>query len=331
MKNYILLLVLLFISFFSYSQIGDFQGNLNISTPSGLQKVTLKKQFNPSTLKYSSEIELFGALNRTIKIDGQSSNTNDNSSAAITLYDHLTNEGLKLFSNSGDGGKLELFNTSTSNLVMNLLAGETGHGIIQMYNDTGERTIKIDGQAGNRIDGAIHLFDGTGSTTSKIQMEANWGGLGNSRISTDELQINGGSDFSENFEVIKTNNIEPQAGMIVSIDPNHNGKLALSNCAHDKKIVGIISGANGVNPGIYMSQSETIADGDYPVALTGRVYVKSNELGGKIIPGCFLTSSSVCGEAMRAKSLRKSKGSIIGKALSSVDKNGFVLVLVNLQ
>jgi hypothetical protein len=81
-----------------------------------------------------------------------------------------------------------------------------------------------------------------------------------------------------------------------------------------------------------MSQDNSIASGDHPVALTGRVYVKAIDANGKIKPGDFLTSSSKPGYAMKAKNLKKAKGAIIGKAMTGLEDNeGYVLVLISMQ
>ena len=80
-----------------------------------------------------------------------------------------------------------------------------------------------------------------------------------------------------------------------------------------------------------MGQDGTEAFGDQLVTLNGRTYVKANDLGGVIKVGDFLTSSPVAGEAMRVKNIKKARGSMIGKAMSETDENGFVLVLVSLQ
>jgi hypothetical protein len=115
------------------------------------------------------------------------------------------------------------------------------------------------------------------------------------------------------------------------LDQINEGELKVSNVRYDKKVVGIVSGANGVNTGLIMSDNGTIADGEFPIALAGRVYVKVNQEGGEIQVGDFLTTSSERGKAMKAKNKRKAKGAIIGKAMTKADESGFVLVLVNLQ
>ena len=125
--------------------------------------------------------------------------------------------------------------------------------------------------------------------------------------------------------------MDPMPGMLVSIDKEHIGKLTISATPYDKKVAGIISGANGIKPGVFMGQKETIANGEYPIALSGRLYVCANDEGGKIEPGDLLTSSLQKGYAMKASDNEKTQGTVIGKAMSGIDENGFVLVLVNLQ
>lgn len=208
--------------------------------------------------------------------------------------------------------------------------GAPSHGVIDMYNEDGNRTIKIDAQTSSSAYSQIYMYDGVNTTDPTIRINANWGGSGDSRIVVDELQIVGGSDLAEHFDILEET-ISPIPGMVVSIDPKSTGKLTITKEAYDKKVAGIISGANGVETGFFMGQSGTIADGEYPIALTGRVYVYANEEGGKIKPGDLLTTSSTYGYAMKVEDYQSAQGAIIGKAMTEIDKNGFVLVLVNLQ
>ena len=225
----------------------------------------------------------------------------------------------------------KLDSDGSSQKAIQIKAGEAGvkHGVVNMYNQHGTRTIKIDGQAGFGDHAHITLWDGE-NTTSRIQINSNYGGSGNARIITDELEIKGGSDLAEYFN-IKDERNKVLPGYIVSIDPSNKGGLILSNSSFDKKVVGVISGANGIKTGFMMSQDGSIADGDFPVALTGRVYVYANNENGNIQPGDFLTTSSEPGIAMKVDDIQKSQGAILGKAMTEIDENGFVLLLVNLQ
>jgi hypothetical protein len=154
---------------------------------------------------------------------------------------------------------------------------------------------------------------------------------GDSRIITDEIEIKGGSDLAELFDVNANEFSKVTPGLIVSIDPDNPGQLKISNAVNDRLVVGVLSGANGIEPGMLMGQEGTIAYGAHPVSLSGRAYVKANDSNGQINPGDFVCSSSLPGEAMRVTDIGLSQGSILGKAMTGIDKDGYVLLLINLQ
>ncbi len=200
---------------------------------------------------------------------------------------------------------------------------------LNLYTSSQIETVVLDGNDGSGA--RLTMRDITGTTS--ITIDADHQGSGDSRITVDELQLVGGSDFAEMFDVTDetgiVENISP--GMVVSIDPALPGKLKVCSDEYDRKVAGIISGAGGVKPGLMMGDEKTLASGDYPVALTGRVYVKVTEKNGKIEPGDFLTTSSVPGHAMKAKDPDRSRGAILGKAMTRINEEGLVLVLVGLQ
>ncbi|MFO0837959.1 MAG: hypothetical protein U1D55_05485 [Phycisphaerae bacterium] len=175
--------------------------------------------------------------------------------------------------------------------------------------------------------GEVQLFNNAGANT--ITLDADLAGDG--RVITQELQITGGSDLSEQFEVDGgATAVEP--GMVVCIDPTRPGELAISRSAYDPTVAGIVSGAGGVKPGMLMGQHGTKADGKHAVALTGRVYCWVDASFGAIHPGDLLTTSDTPGHAMKAADRERSHGAILGKAMSSLESGrGLVLVLVNLQ
>jgi hypothetical protein len=153
---------------------------------------------------------------------------------------------------------------------------------------------------------------------------------------TNVLQILGGADFAEQFEVNEApeagSSPQIQPGLVVAIDPNNPGKLVVSSHAYDRRVAGIISGAGGVKPGMMMSQAGSIADGNHPVALSGRVYCWADASNGPIEPGDLLTSSNLPGYAMKVTDHAKAQGAIIGKAMTGLKQGkGLVLVLVTLQ
>ncbi|HKX62257.1 MAG TPA: hypothetical protein VJS65_10440, partial [Verrucomicrobiae bacterium] len=150
-------------------------------------------------------------------------------------------------------------------------------------------------------------------------------------IVTQVLQITGGSDLSEQFD-IKPIHDELKAGMIVSIDPENPGRLLTSTRAYDRTVAGVVSGAGGVKPGMMMGQQGTAADGKHPVALTGRVYCWVDASHRAIQPGDMITTSDTPGHGMKVTDHSLAQGAIIGKAMSSLASGrGLVLVLVSLQ
>ncbi len=153
------------------------------------------------------------------------------------------------------------------------------------------------------------------------------------RVVAKAVQITGGGDLAEKFEVRKPKtDVDSVAGMVVSIDPANPGKLVVSRKAYDRTVAGIISGAGGINSGMVMGQEGSIVDGAEAVALTGRVYVKADATKRAIRPGDLLTTSDIAGHAMKVVNHTKAQGAIIGKAMTGLDKGtGLVLVLVSLQ
>ena len=198
---------------------------------------------------------------------------------------------------------------------------------MKMYDEDGTNTIELDAEFASDGGGYLALRNGAGTTT--ITLDSDYSGDG--RITTEELRITGGSDLSEQFDIRGAQDtVKP--GMLVSIDPKRAGKLMVSSSAYDKKVAGIISGAGGVKPGMMMGQEGSEADGDYPVALTGRVYCWADASNGAIEPGDLLTTSSTPGHAMKVSNHNKALGAIIGKAMTSLEEDkGLVLVLVSLQ
>jgi hypothetical protein len=117
----------------------------------------------------------------------------------------------------------------------------------------------------------------------------------------------------------------------VVIDDQNPGHLKISDRPYDTHVAGVISGANGINPGIQMHQ-QGILEGGKNVALTGRVYVQADTSNGAIRPGDMLTTSTLPGCAMRVTDHARAAGAILGKAMTGLSQGtGMVLVLVTLQ
>jgi hypothetical protein len=223
------------------------------------------------------------------------------------------------------GGGLFLYN-STEILTARLRGAEspsTGSRL-DMYRGDGARTVVLDAE-GDTGGGFMEFYKANGTRTVWIEADS----AGEGRITTQVLEITGGSDFSENFE-IRSEGAQP--GMLVKIDPAHPGELALSDRDYDRTVAGVVSGAGGVKPGVLMGQRATIADGRRPVALTGRVYCLVDADRGAIEPGDLITTSDTPGHGMKVGDHARAQGAVIGKAMTGLASGrGLVLVLVSLQ
>ncbi|MBN1352789.1 hypothetical protein JXJ21_25595 [candidate division KSB1 bacterium] len=221
-----------------------------------------------------------------------------------------TNSGFQsvnLFSQWVEGASIFLTNPTANKLGVYLSSGiySTDGGKVEVFNTSDEKTVILDGNYDN----------------------------GKGRVITDVLEITGGSDLSEQFEVTTDySDTEPAPGMVVCIDPDAPGQLILSTKAYDPTVAGIISGAGDVAPGMLMRQAGSLATGAYPVALTGRVYCLADASPAPIKPGDLLTTAEMPGYAMKVIDHSIAQGAILGKAMSSLKQGqGLVLVLVSLQ
>ncbi len=196
--------------------------------------------------------------------------------------------------------------------------GVYGKGVIGIYGEA-DTSIIASAIAGC-FDGKVGI--GTSVPEEKLHVVGT--------VKCEVLKLTGGSDIAEPFDIKETDGI--RAGMVLTIDPENTGKLKISERAYDRCVAGIISGGGGIESGILMGQSGSAADGEYPVALTGRVYCWADASNGPIQPGDLLTTSETPGHSMKVTDYVRAQGAVIGKAMSSLDKGkGLVLILVALQ
>lgn len=268
---------------------------------------------------------------------------------AISLNNSSGNVGLRLEGDQNNAGYATFYNADGgTRIVLNGDSGGAGYGTF--YTADGSIGIVLDGDSGgagyvsirNTNSGSRVVLDGqysygggqvnvySSSGSARVQL---WGedSNGDGKVVCDVLQINGGSDLSEQFDVSAMDQtIHP--GAVVCIDPDHPGKLKVSHQAYDRTVAGVVSGAGGVKTGMLMGQNGTLADGQHPIALTGRVYCLVDADQGAILPGDLITTSSTPGYGMRVADHARAQGAILGKAMSSLASGrGLVLVLVSLQ
>lgn len=187
--------------------------------------------------------------------------------------------------------------------------------------------------AGQFVDGPF-VYGFTGGALGAAgpdSISLRWTYDGNVWVSNDlsvaTLTIRGGADLAEPFPMAA----DIPKGALVVIDDERPGALKLSGTPYDNRVAGIVSGANGVNPGLTLQQEGVLEDGQQ-VALTGRVYALADASAGSIKPGDLLTSSGTPGHVMRVADHNRAQGAVVGKAMSALKEGkGMVLVLVNLQ
>ncbi len=181
------------------------------------------------------------------------------------------------------------------------------------------------------VGGQPQGFVGVGTAQPTARLDVN----GTMKCSV--LTITGGADLAEPVVVSTSgSSLTATPGMVMVIDREHDGQLVPCTAAYDKAVAGVISGANGINPGMLMhAEGQRLADvGDatMPLAMTGRVWVLCDATAQPIHRGDALTTSSTPGHAMAVTDESQRAGAVIGKAMTALPNGkGLVLVLVNLQ
>ena len=192
----------------------------------------------------------------------------------------------------------------------------------------------------NQANGVVGESYGPGAGVIGVSNSGNYGGYflnrsGGTALFADGtaqmrvLEILGGADLAEKFEMEGA--VKP--GMVVEIDPDHEGGLRLSTGAYNKRVAGIVSGAKNLSAGVVLTDPNAKNQHAQPIAMSGRVWVYCDATEKAIEPGDLLTTAERPGHAMAVSDASKSQGTILGKAMSRLAKGkvGLVLVLVNLQ
>ena len=98
-------------------------------------------------------------------------------------------------------------------------------------------------------------------------------------------------------------------------------------------MAGVVSGAGNYRPAVILDKKDAESEENrLPIALIGKVYCKVDATSSPIETGDLLTTSPRKGHAMKAEDPFKAFGSVIGKALGSLnDGIGMIPVLVALQ
>jgi hypothetical protein len=136
-----------------------------------------------------------------------------------------------------------------------------------------------------------------------------------------------GADCAEQFRVSGAETAEPGAVLVIGED----GQLSPCSQSYDRRVVGVVSGANGLRPGMILNGRESGAR-SAPIALSGRVYCQVDARYGAVAVGDLLTTSSTPGYAMKAADPLRAFGAVFGKALTGLaEGKGLVRIIVALQ
>ena len=242
----------------------------------------------------------------------------------ITLRD--TSNGNKSGFIQSANGDITLLTNSRAALTVKNLTGNVGIGA-----PNPQSKLTIVGQDALTLSGFqpfLRLRDANAGVDTFIQSVNGILFMNAAKTKVRVLEIIGGADLAEPFQMKEE---ELETGSVVVIDSEHPGRLKRSRGAYDRRVAGIISGANGIDPGIALHQ-EGVVEGGKNVALSGRVYAQADASAGAIEPGDLLTTSDNPGHAMKAVDHARAQGAVIGKAMSALPEGtGMVLVLVSLQ
>lgn len=282
----------------------------------------------------SEQIDLIdSAANTTIELKASTTGPGTSGGPRVNLYNTNGDDTFWLFGGNTSGSTMSMRNTQNRTTISMISQYTSGAGgLLEVQQADGGNAIRMQahGGFGEATNGPeIRLHDVNSNVS--LWLYGDYQGTGESRVKVNVVEITGGSDLSENFDVAAgARAVDP--GSVVSIDPAAPGALCLSTEAYDRRVAGIVSGADGVKPGLLMGQKGTLADGEYPVALTGRVYCKVDASFGAVEPGDLLTTSPTPGHAMKVTDHDKAQGAILGKAMTALEAGqGTVLVLVSLQ
>lgn len=232
-----------------------------------------------------------------------------------------------LFASSGDNVTLDQATIHLDGDGGNIFAGGQGtDGDLVLRSATGQDRIRLDAgggniwAGGNGVDGDVVLFASTGNNSTLADATIHLNGQAGDIILRN-------ADCAEDFQVEDIECAEPGTVMVIG----DNSRLRISHTAYDRCVIGIVAGAGDYRPGIILGRNGDVADA-LPIALVGRIFCKMDANYGAIGIGDLLTTSPTPGHAMKAAHPAKAFGSVIGKALGSLDSGrGLVPMLVALQ
>ncbi len=105
-----------------------------------------------------------------------------------------------------------------------------------------------------------------------------------------------GADCAEDFVIANAATLEPGTVVVFGSE----GIISESTEPYNKRVAGVISGAENYRPGVILGRKDKSSKGKAAVALIGRVYCKVDSSYSPIEIGDMLTTSPTSGFAMKA-------------------------------
>ncbi len=247
-------------------------------------------------------------------------NNGYNAQIAVPLSSALTD---MYFRTSGGGAWTEWRKVISENTSGNAGIGTTAPsqrlhvaGNIMGAAPDGTNTWRLDRLAG--ADPWVRLYQGNTGTYNNFAVGPFWAN-GAQRF-----------DIAEVTPVKESDALE--AGDVVCIDPGASVRLRRCQNAYDKFTAGIVSDydtASMVIGGDTPPESARSVKDKMPIALAGRVLCKVTDENGAVFTGELIVSSSRPGYAMRADRDKALPGTVIGKAMETLEgKEGKIMVWV---
>jgi len=276
----------------------------------------------------------------------------------VTNLENRTNSPLVVTRSEKDGGQLYIMDTSQKQVSVHLRTDHSGgnldllalggrnsvyigtepdnSGKIGLYSAKSSQYTVMIGSDNTNSEGYLFINDPTGA---KRLIDLNTGGLfvldntgakviaGFERTgdgNSGQVWINGTKvhDYAEVFEVAEYSGLTP--GSVVAASADGKG-IKLSGDAYDPAVVGVISGAGALQPGMQIGSRED-GSSNLPVAVSGQVFVRVSSEAGPIAVGDLLVSSSTAGVAMRGADKTRLTGTVVGKALQPYSGPGESLI-----
>ena len=251
----------------------------------------------------------------------------DTGDAAARLYNRQGNSVVAITTDASNPSRVSL--ADASGRVRTIVGVDRyGLGRIEILNEKNQPAVNI-GHSTPGTGGSEQFFNESGTQVAFVGVNASQSGIlqlldssgGKAELGVehgrgyvklnDRAYLSGkGSDYAEPFDLATKAGVIP--GTVMSA--TGAGPLAPSSSRYDRKVIGVISGARDLSPGLQLGAR---SDGttDLPIAMAGQVYVRVCLEAGSIQPGDLLVSSSTPGVAMRAEDLSRAFGGVIGKAL----------------